>query len=281
MKPNPILQKVVRVILQTVSCANIVLLAYINQKQEVYSIFENTSFEVEDPAELNVFVVATICTGERHAAVDTIEQRCRSFIPLTILLMSIEDFAGLVRRRTPFADAILNSNQLLFKNRTKAEWESGQGNEVAEPTNIDIELARWYKRAITFWEIAGTQFRFGEYGMAAFCIHQAAEQFMCMLIQSCIGYRVGTHNLDRLLRLLHFYIPEIDNVFSRETAQEKEQFLLLKSTYIHFRYHPNYNISEEDVRYFIREVVKLHGIAERIFYSKTSILLSCSRLQGV
>jgi HEPN domain-containing protein len=195
--------------------------------------------------------------------------------------MATEDFASLVSRRTPFADAILNSKQLLYQNSTKAEWESGHVNEGGEPTNIDIELARWYKRAITFWEIAGTQFRFGEYGMAAFCIHQAAEQFMCMLIQASIGYRVGTHNLGRLLRLLHFYVPEIDNVFSRETALEKEQFLLLKSTYIHFRYHPNYNISEEDVRYFIREVEKLQGIAERIFYSKTSILQSGSRLQGV
>jgi HEPN domain-containing protein len=265
MKPNPILQKVVDVILKTVPTYKIVLLAYINNKKEVFSIFEKNCTEVIDPAELNIFVLANINSGERHAVVDMIEQRCRSIIPLTLLMMTVEEFSSLENRRSLFARSILHSRQVLYNARSKSNWEREECEEDSKATLIDVDLASWYKRATTFWEIAGTQLRFGEYGMAAFCIHQAAEQFLNMLLQAMIGYRMGTHNLDRLLRLLRFYIPDVANVFKKETSLEKDQFILLKNTYIHFRYSSNFKIAEGDVLYFISEVTKLHLIAEKVF----------------
>jgi HEPN domain-containing protein len=272
MKPNPVLQKVVEVILNTVPTVKIVLLAYVNKRNEAFSIFEKTLTEVKDPVELNIFVIAKISDEDRHAAMDTIEQRCRNIISITILTMTIEQFSSLENRRSFFAHTILQSKQILYKERVKFPRTGRVGNEVVETTNADADLTSWYKRAVTFWDIAGTQFRFGEYGMAAFCIHQAAEQFLNMLLQATIGYRMGTHNLDKLLRLLRFYIPDVADVFKKETPLEKEKFLLLKNTYIHFRYRSDFNITENDVHYFMEEVAKIQWIAEKGFQRKNFLL---------
>lgn len=104
--------------------------------------------------------------------------------------------------------------------------------------------------------------------MTAFCLHQAAEQFMSMLSQAITGFRFNSHNLDKMLSFLRFYLQDMNHVFIRATTEERARFHLLKSTYTGFRYKTDFEITAADINYLMKEVNKLQSIAEKIFRLK-------------
>lgn len=264
---HPLLQEAVDIIVKTVPTEKIALLALTNKDISSWNIFEEGQPNIEVPSKVNLLILARIPRGSKHERLDIIEQKCKHKLPVSALLMTPFEFKILLSKGNPLAITVFQSNHWIFEERNIASVVN-QGDLVPEKANLDKEITCWYKHARTFLEMAGSQQRFGEFGMAAFCLHQAAEQLLGMLTQAITGFRVGTHNLDKLLEFLHFFITDVRQVFKRTTNEERTRFLLLKSTYINFRYKTDFEISAEDIDYLMNEVIKLQSIAENVFRSK-------------
>ncbi|NML22445.1 hypothetical protein HHL16_16290 [Pseudoflavitalea sp. G-6-1-2] len=217
MKSHPILHKVVNAIHKVLATEKIVLLAYIDQNHIPYSVFRDRHFEMKNPIELNLLVVGKSAGQYRAVTIEKIEQKCRHIIPTTILLLSAEQFSHQVAIKSEFSASILGSDQLLYQ-ATDASTAATNESPAASTGIPASDL--WYKRAGTFYQTAKAQQRLGEYGMAAFCLHQVAEQLLIFLIQTAVGFKVGSHNLDRLLQHARFYYQDAATVFTIQSGRK-------------------------------------------------------------
>ncbi|QEC41555.1 HEPN domain-containing protein [Pseudobacter ginsenosidimutans] len=268
MKPHPLLQEVIAIIVRTVPTEKIALLAFTSQEQATWNFFHPQPPEILAPTKLNLLILARSTRESRHELLDMIEQRCKHKIPIAALLLTPEEFKILLSKGNPFAMAVLQANHWIFEDRNIVSTISSNNLIIPEPANQHREIACWYKNALSFLRIAKSQQQYGELGMTAFCLHQAAEQFLSMLSQAVTGFRYSSHNLDKTLSFLRFYLPDMNQVFIRTTAAERARFQLLKTTYTRFRYKSDFDITATDINYLMNEVLKLQTIAEKIFRSK-------------
>lgn len=215
-----------------------------------------------------------------HEKLDMIDQRCKYKSPVAGMIMTPDDFNVLLDKGSPFAVNVARSGHWLYERHKITGTPDPINKPAFEPKHQEREISCWYKHGMSFLSMAGSQYSFGEFGMAAFCLHQAAEQFLNMLTQALTGLRIGTHNLDRLLSFLLFYNKDIPHVFARRTEQDKVRFALLKSTYISFRYRTDFEVSGDDIDYLMNEVNKLKAIAEKVFREKLPALnINCYLLR--
>lgn len=88
MRTHSILKRIVSIVNSVLQVERIALLAYIDRNGENFSIFQNSHFELDDPAELNLLVVGKFEMNKRSVTIDVIEQKCKHIIPVTVLLLS-------------------------------------------------------------------------------------------------------------------------------------------------------------------------------------------------
>lgn len=129
---------------------------------------------------------------------------------------------------------------------------------VATSTIDEIEIEKSYtagkNRAAEF--LAGAELFVArkEYSMAAFMLHQSAEQSLLTLIRARTGYHANTHSIDRLLRLAELVSYQIRDVLPRTTDKQKNIFGRLQKAYIDARYQTEYEANEEDIQYLLPKV---------------------------
>ncbi|QEC44570.1 HEPN domain-containing protein [Pseudobacter ginsenosidimutans] len=274
MQSNPLLQKVSDIINNIVPASRIVLLAYCNKEKQSFSIFTEAGFHLHDPAELQLFVLADVPNMDINVAVNKIEQNCQHIIPVSIILMNKNEFAALLQQGNRFAITVTKSTQLIYDNNSNLEvLPVGQ-----DTINHNSEYITWYRRGLAFREMAGTQFKAGEYDTATYCMHVSAEHFLCMLIQLSIGYRLNSHDLDRQFRLLQFYVPETRNVFRRETETDKQNFQSLRTNFVCFMNKSENTVNDYEVEDYLADLYKLQLIAEGLFYVQSALFQHVNKL---
>lgn len=116
------------------------------------------------------------------------------------------------------ANRVFGSNQIIYEN-LKFSLNSPIDDEISSDNGCVPQL--WFDRSVAFYQVAIFQQFLGNYGMAAFCLHQVAEQALIFLIRSIAGVKIGTHNLDRLLKFAKFYIDNSREIFFTQNIQEK------------------------------------------------------------
>ena len=81
--------------------------------------------------------------------------------------------------------------------------------------------------------------------MAAFLLHQAAENFYYTVLLVFTGYKSKTHNLRKLRKQAKYLSEKLFLVFPIENnKKEKHLFDLLKRGYIDARYRSDYIITD-------------------------------------
>ncbi|WP_164735550.1 hypothetical protein, partial [Pseudoflavitalea rhizosphaerae] len=110
MKPHPLLQEVISIIVRTVPTEKIALLAFTSQEQAVWTFCQSQPPVIEAPTKLNLLILARSTRESRHELLDMIEQRCKHKLPISALLLTPEEFNILLSKGNPFAIAVLQSN---------------------------------------------------------------------------------------------------------------------------------------------------------------------------
>jgi len=100
--------------------------------------------------------------------------------------------------------------------------------------------------------------------LSAFYLHQATESFYSAILLVFTGYKPRLHDIEKLGSLASNYSDELLKIFPRDTKEQEELFVLLKSAYTEARYNKNYKITEEQLAYLIKRIEKLKSVTEEI-----------------
>ena len=112
-----------------------------------------------------------------------------------------------------------------------------------------------------------------EYKHAAFMLHQAAECYYGTVLSGYTNYKPKTHDLDTLRRLAANHDPAFFTVFPLRTKQERDRFDLLRQASVGARYHEDYEITPQELRYLARCVELLKEQVETSCQEKMKLLV--------
>ena len=100
--------------------------------------------------------------------------------------------------------------------------------------------------------------------LAAFHLHQAAENFYNAILLVATLYTPKSHNLVRLRNAAEPIDPALAGVWLTETKFQKRCFELLRAAYVKARYSEHYRVTAEELAWMLERLQVLQGVAERI-----------------
>lgn len=140
----------------------------------------------------------------------------------------------------------------------------------AEPKELSREESKdvarnyfdiWFPKGASF--LKGVRFytEEGEFKIAAFLLHQAAESFYYATLLVFTSYKPKIHNLKKLRKQAKSLSDDLFDLFPIESDRtEKHLFDLLKRGYIDARYRIDYNITKDEVEQIFERVTKMQDI---------------------
>lgn len=209
-------------------------------------------------------LISDLLNKELHHWQDKIENHCKHLLPITTLVLQTGIFEQWLWEGHLFAQRVWQSAAPVYN--------SGNRFLTAPPaftnttTNKDYE--RKFREGLTKTKefLAGSELyrTRKQQAMAAFMLHQSAEQALRTLLKAGTGYHASTHSLDRLLRYTSLIACQFSDVFPQTTQQEKRLFTLLQKAYIHTRYKEGYTVSNDDLVCLTEKVWQIHEIVAAV-----------------
>ena len=178
---------------------------------------------------------------------DQIEQHCCSVMPVTIILLETAIFSGWLATGHLFARTVYQSSVAAFESGNLYFPPIGDYNAEAELKNLEKLFRDGLNKSQEFVAGADLFILRKQYRLAAFMLHQAAEQALGTLVKIGTGYHCCTHNIERLLRYAGMVSYQIPDIFPRKTDNEKRMFNILQKAYIDSRYREDYCIGFTDL----------------------------------
>jgi uncharacterized protein len=252
-------------ILKIAAVEQIYMLGSTLYQQRTESIFLTTAPSCHNAGHYYLLVLTGKNSGfSNNDLQDRIENTCRSFIPVTAIVLSTAQFNNWLQQGQRFACTVLKiavrlhdaGNTILLK-----------PNTMVEATKNKTKESYWtedYNRVNEFMAGAELYLVRKQNNMALFMLHQAAEQALQHIFKKTTGLHINTHNIDKLIRYCSMVSYQILQVFPKDNERNERLFLLLQKAYIETRYKENYTVSSGD----------LQIIKERIQYLQKILLES-------
>ena len=130
------------------------------------------------------------------------------------------------------------------------------------------DFKQWFLSAKVFYKQYENALKMREYKNAAFQLHQAVERFYSATLLVFTGYKGKRHNIEKFGRQVSGYDTAFLKVFPRATAEQDENFKLLKKAYIDARYKKEYKITKKQLEYLAKCVKKLQRLTKKICAAK-------------
>ena len=130
------------------------------------------------------------------------------------------------------------------------------------------DFKEWFKSAKIFYKHFEYALKDRNYKQAAFELHQAVERFYSTTLLVFTGYKGKRHNIEKLGRQVSGYDTAFLKVFTRATAEQDENFKLLKKAYIDARYKKDYKITKKQLEYLAKRVKLLQRLTKKICAAK-------------
>jgi HEPN domain-containing protein len=186
---------------------------------------------------------------------DRIENICSSFIPVTAIVLNLQQFTNWLNEGHRFVSTVVNiavviydANKIIF---TKP---------VNDLCHLKLDGKLHINEANTVNEfIAGAQLYLhrNQTNMAMFMLHQAKEQALHCIFKKATGLHINTHNLDKLIRYCSLVSYKVEELFLRNNDKSKKLFMELQNSYINSRYRKHCSLSKVDVALILAKVKTL------------------------
>jgi len=130
------------------------------------------------------------------------------------------------------------------------------------------DFKQWFNSAKGFYTMYEHALKIRKYKIAAFQLHQATERFYGAVMLVFTGYKPKRHNIETLGRRVSGCDAAFLKVFPRATAEQDENFKLLKKAYIDARYKKDYKITRKQLEYLAARVKKLQKLTRTVCRKK-------------
>jgi uncharacterized protein len=253
-------QKMLSIIQDKVATEFIYLLGTCFHQHRTESLFIASSEDMIAPGHFYLLVLVDEKEYSLDPLQDKIENNLLNFIPATAIVLNVHSFNNWLLKGHPFASLVVQKATLLYN----------AGNvHLNDPAETDPEQVRKEKESLyNHTKIFVEEFFAGaelfalrkQYKLAAFMLHQAAEQALRALLFISAGLRINTHSIDKLLRYCAMCCSQLLLIFPRRHEKEKQIFRRLQDAYIDSRYKEDYSIGYEDLKLIegkVREIQRL------------------------
>lgn len=202
----------------------------------------------------------------RHELLDLAECHNTKTEQVNALVHNAASVSEAVDAGSTFFETVCAKGQLLYDDENIRFKLSAEEHHPAKPAHVDEALwGKWFDLARKFLAGASHFAGRGWNDLSAFMLHQAVEHTCIALTRAITGYRPNTHNLARLIRLIHNFAPFTIPVFPRDTREEIYLFNLLSRAYSEARYKESYRITSGEIAILIERVADFQGHAERLY----------------
>lgn len=257
-------QRLVDIIVKAANPEMIFLLGASLYRRRSESIFQQSAPTSQHMADYFLLILMDdLANKELHEWQDKIETHCKALMPATILVLQKHIFEDWLKDGHPFATSVQQSAVVIY-NSGSYNLPVSQANNDVTSKEREKHLAEGLTKAKEF--LAGSElYRIRkQYAMAAFMLHQSAEQALRSLLKVGTGYHANTHSIDRLLRYAGLVSYQLADIFPQKTEEEKRLFTLLQKAYIDTRYKEDYKISTDDLLCLTEKVKHIHEILSDI-----------------
>lgn len=275
MKPGPMYQQfagmtgaeqqaVTNLIATEQGVEKIFFLGSATVQRRTESLFTTVSASAGYAGHLYLLVLVTTTDGHTQACLqDKLEKRAEAVLPTTTLIIDMERFNQWLAAGHPWAACVRQRARLLYDRERIPFSQPGTVDEEALKKDQD-RLFRHSRTRVTEFLAGAELFRLRvKYCMAAFMLHQAAEQALRALLILRTGLRINTHSLEKLLRYCSMFCHPLPDVFPVRTEDDKKRFGLLQKAYIDARYSEEYTITEKDLLALTEKVKRIQALFEQ------------------
>ncbi len=252
------IQQLTGIIVQLASPDRIWLLGHTLQQEQYESIFHEGAVSQERLAHCTLLVLLPdLANKEPYQWQDQLEQHCGALLPVTTLVLCTAGFTAWLRSGHPFALQVWRQAPVLYDTDN---MQIEIVPELVAPVNSKEIIKEGLSKAREF--LAGAElYRLRQqYKMAAFMLHQCAEQALQALLKAGTGYYTHTHNVERLLQLCCLVSPQLAGLFPHHTEASKCLLHLLQKAYISARYTADYKVTDGELQTLTRKVEVLLSI---------------------
>ena len=209
-----------------------------------------------------------------HEIANKIEDNCRHLASVFAIVHKLSSAREAIAKGRRFF------NNTLYKS---IKIYAAQNIEIPDSYAIDNQI--WLERAEQIWNRWGMQGKGfmkgavhymddGNYSLAVFSLHQAAESSLIAIIYTVLGYRLTSHNLLRMIRITLLFTDEFKRVLQLDTPEGAQLFSLLLSAYSESRYKNEFNTEEQSAKLLKIKVdlllVKIEQVHQQFIKDKTT-----------
>ncbi len=227
------------------------------------SIFNTSSTGSRHISDIVLLVlIRDLQNKQVHEWQDKIEAHCRSVLPVTCMVLQSSTFESWLKTGDYFAVRVWQSAARIY--------DSGELRlDVPQSATIiitDKDTARQHAEGLAKAKefLAGAelyQLR-KQYAMAAFMLHQAAEQSLRTLLKTGTGFCANIHSIERLLRYAVLVTDQLRDIFPQQTDQDKRLLHLLQKAYVGGRYDEGFRIGHVEAGALMERVGRLVEVLE-------------------
>ena len=241
-------QKLVEAVVEVTKPDMIFLLGASWYRRRTESIFNDPAPTSQNTSDYFLLIlIRDLSNRELHEWQDKIENRCKLIMPVTTIVLQTATYEEWLQAGHRFALTVWQSAVPIYNSANLFREVS----KSVAATGIDVDFEKQFADGLTKAKefLAGSElFQVRKQNtMAAFMLHQSAEQSLRTLLKTGTGFHANTHNIGRLLRYASLVSYQLPDIFSQKNEQDKRLFNLLQNAYIDARYKDDYKINSDDL----------------------------------
>jgi HEPN domain-containing protein len=203
-----------------------------------------------------------------HEYESLIANRCHDFAMVTSSVYKIGAINQLLKEGNIFFSTLCAFKNLVFdRYQTNLSIAKSHGPKL-NYDSLKNEFSNLITKSKAFLSGAINYKITHDYQLAAFMLHQTVEQSMNAFLSPLMGYRIQTHNLNKLFIYARRFSAQFYDIFPRNTDKEIQLYQTLHKAYIYGRYKNNFVIGEEILQTLIERTTALLEKTESIFHDK-------------
>lgn len=251
--------QLVKIILDAVHADKIYFLGSTLMRRRTESIFMTDSPSCSSVG--HYYILVLIGNGQGlNSAQDKIENNCQNFIPVTAIVLPTEQFSHWLIEGHQFAQTVCRMAVLLHGEKQSVPESINAENKEDKESILNQGINK-----VTEFLAGADLFRIRKQNrMAAFMLHQAAEQGLHTLFTITTGLHIHTHNLDKLIRYCSMVSYRLPELFQCNNEKNERLFGLLQKAYIDSRYKEDYTIGTDDLIILTEKVKTLMDIVKNV-----------------
>ncbi|MEO7048295.1 MAG: HEPN domain-containing protein [Ferruginibacter sp.] len=252
-------KQLVDIILKIGNVDSIYMLGSTLSRRRTESIFLTAASSCDKVSHYYLLVLITKPSDSNNSIQDKIENTCHSFIPVTVIVLNIDQFIIWLIQGHSFATTVQKKAVPLYETIPLQKITGVMEDQVNNSLICD---SKPLTEALDKEFLAGAEFYLArkQHNLSLFMLHQAMEHLLLLYLKKKIGLQFNTHDLIKLIRYCAMVSYKIPDIFSMDNSEAQRLFQLLQKRYINTRYKDGVSITSQDILSIIEKIKSIQKV---------------------